>query len=343
MKLDDFDPDAAAGPEADQLFGLPHGVDDARVVVIPVPFEATTSFGRGTVGAPEAVFEASMQVDLHDLQTGDAWRHGIAMDALDPRIEQWNHDASGAAVPVIQAGGAETPELQEKAAQVDSISEALNAFVAERTGALLDRGQIPAVLGGDHAVPYGAMEAAAARHPGMGVLHVDAHADLRDAFEGFTWSHASILYNVRTRIPGLGPLVQVGLRDMGRAEAELIDARGDIHAFTEPWLARELAGGRPYLDVCEEIVRALPEKVWVTFDIDGLDPALCPGTGTPVPGGLSWREATLLLEVLGRSGRRIVGFDLCEVGPGPWDANVGARMLYKLAGWAIHSQRRSGQ
>lgn len=340
MTLDDFDPDAAAGADADQLFGLPHGVDDARVVVVPVPFEATTSYGRGTAGAPEAVLRASMQVDLHDLQVGDPWREGIAMEPVDPRIPAWNDEACAEALPVVEAGGAVTPELRARAARVDAISEQLHAVVEARVADLLDRGRIPGVLGGDHAVPFGAIAAAAARHPGMGVLHIDAHADLRDGFEGFTWSHASILYNVRTRIPRLGPLVQVGLRDIGRAEARLIDERGDIRAFTEPWLARELAGGRPYLDVCEEIVRDLPDEVWITFDIDGLDPALCPGTGTPVPGGLSWREATLLLEVLGRSGRRIVGFDLCEVGPGEWDANVGARLLYKLAGWAILSQRR---
>src|SRR5690606_4723764 len=174
--------------------------ENARLVVVPVPFEATTSYGRGTVGAPEAVFQASMQVDLHDLQTGDPWRDGIAMEPIDPSILAWNDEASAAAVPVVEAGGAHTPELQARAARVDAICEQINALVEARVGDLLDRGRIPAVLGGDHSVPYGAIAAAAARHPGMGVLHVDAHADLRVAFEGFTWSHASILYNVRTRI-----------------------------------------------------------------------------------------------------------------------------------------------
>jgi len=98
-----------------------------------------------------------------------------------------------------------------------------------------------------------------------------------------------------------------------------------------------MARGLSWAELVAKMLRPLPEKVWITFDIDGLEPSLCPNTGTPVPGGLSWREALFLLSELGRSGRRIVGFDLCEVGAGEWDAIVGSRVLYKLAGWAIHS------
>lgn len=338
MSLDDFDPDAPAEAGADQLFGLPHGVDRAACVVVPVPFEATTSYGRGTVDGPDAVFRASMQVDLNDLDTGEPWRAGIAMEAVDPRVRAWNDEASAEALPVIEAGGADTPELAARAARVNAIGEQLNALVEQRVGDLLDRGRIPGVLGGDHSVPFGAIAAAAKRHPGMGILHVDAHADLRVAFEGFTWSHASIFYNVRSRLPEVGHLVQVGIRDLGRAEAQMIENDPNITAFTDAEIAWELGGGEPFLTIAARIVRPLPKEVWVSFDIDGLDPAMCPGTGTPVPGGLSWREATLLLKVLGSSGRRIVGFDLCEVGGGEWDANVGARLLYKLAGWAISTR-----
>lgn len=340
MNLDDFDPDAAAGGDDDQLFGLPHGVDRSRVVVVPVPFEATTSYGRGTAGGPEAVLAASMQVDLHDLDTGDPWREGIALEPVDPRVVAWNQQACADALPVIEAGGPETPELEACAERVNAVGAQLNAFVEERVGALFDRGVIPAVLGGDHAVPFGAIAAAARRYPGMGILHIDAHADLREAFEGFTWSHASIFYNVMTRIPEVGHLVQVGIRDLGSREAAMIEAHERITTFTDPEIAWELAGGEPFLAIANRIVRALPKDVWISFDIDGLDPALCPRTGTPVPGGLSWREATLLLKVLGSRGHRIVGFDLCEVGPTEWDANVGARMLYKLAGWAIRTNPR---
>ena len=168
---------------------------------------------------------------------------------------------------------------------------------------------------------------------------MDAHADLREAYEGFTWSHASILYNVHERLPNLGHIVQVGIRDFGVAEGARIEAWGNLTAFTDAELAWELLSGEPWQRVAARVVRPLPRKVWVTFDVDGLDPSLCPATGTPVPGGLGWRETLLLLQLLAEE-HDIVGFDLVEVGDAEWDANVGARLLYKLAGWAIATSDR---
>jgi agmatinase len=198
------------------------------------------------------------------------------------------------------------------------------------------------LVGGDHSTPFGAIEAVADRHPGLGVLHVDAHADLRVAYEGFEWSHASIMYNVVAKLPDVARLVQVGIRDLCEAEYDVIKGskRRVITHFDAELATRRLAG-ESWAGQCERIVDALPGEVYVSFDIDGLDPALCPNTGTPVPGGLSFAEANYLIGALVRSGRRIVGFDLNEVAPGPdseWDANVGMRLLYKMIGWALRSQ-----
>jgi agmatinase len=198
------------------------------------------------------------------------------------------------------------------------------------------------ILGGDHSVPYGAIEAYAARFPGMGILHLDAHADLRDAYEGFSWSHASIFHNVMTKIPAVSKLVQVGVRDLGRAEQEMIrDSAGRIETVFDADIARKRDSGTPFADIADDIVRRLPETVYLSWDIDGLDPTLCPGTGTPVPGGLSWNDAIALLRALVRAQKTVVGMDLCEVSPGEteWDANVGARLLYKMIGFALLTQR----
>lgn len=332
-----FDPDAAATPGA--LFGLPCDPRTAAVVVVPVPFEATASYGRGTSGAPAAILAASAQVDLTDLETGEPWRAGIAMLEPDPDFLAWNEECSHLAGPVIAAGGPVTPELARAAEQVNARMAELNDRVEALVGPILDRGAIPAVLGGDHSVPYGAIRAASKRYPGMGILHIDAHADLREAYEGFTWSHASIFHNVRTKLAGVGPIVQVGIRDVGARELELARSREDVFLVTDPEIGWEMAGGEPWARICGRIVHPFPKHVWVSFDIDGLEPSMCPGTGTPVPGGLRWREALLLLRILVEEGHQIVGFDLDEVGSGEWDANVGARLLYKLAGWAIASTR----
>ncbi len=334
----DFDPDAP-GAGTDTLFGLPHSVDEAKVVVIPVPFEATTSYGRGTARAPERVLEASRQVDLNDAQTGEPWRAGIAMLPFDPEIEAWNEAACADALPIVAQGGANSPELEEALLRVNAVGEQLNQRVYERTREVLHRGAIPGVLGGDHAVSFGAIRAAAEKHPGLGILHVDAHADLREAYEGFTWSHASIFWNVHERVPNIGHIVQVAIRDFGAKEAERIETWSNLTAFTDHEIQWELASGEPWMRIAARILRPLPKKVWVSFDVDGLDPSLCRATGTPVPGGLQWGQAMLLLQLLAER-HEIVGFDLVEVGDAEFDANVGARLLYKLAGFAIQTATR---
>ncbi|MEW5847878.1 MAG: agmatinase family protein [Myxococcota bacterium] len=339
-----FDPGAAASKDSG-VFGLPHSVDEARVVLIPVPFEATCSYGGGTSDGPGAVLSASRQVDLYDVETGRPYEAGIAMLSEPVEVRAWNDEAKRAAEPVIEAGGVLTTDaLKAAAAKVNALSEKMNAWVHQTAKTHLARGKLVGLVGGDHSVSYGSILAHAERYPQLGVLHVDAHADLRLAFEGFTWSHASIMRNVVDRIPGVVNLVQVGLRDMSEEEAD-VASRSDARIIQhyDSALAGALHDGIPWRTIVERIISPLPEHVYISFDIDGLDPALCPGTGTPVPGGLSFREALTLFRVLARSGRKIVGFDLTEVAPGPdgdeWDANVGARVLYKMIGWALRTQR----
>jgi len=341
-----FDPDAAA--TGDGLFGLSTPVEEANLVVIPVPYDATTSYRPGTARGPAAVLEASKQVDLEDLQYGPVWRAGVAMLPIPRDIAALSKKTRAAAEPVIEAGGAEPGNrAHAKAlAAVNAASEKVNAHVAKEARAILDRGAIPALLGGDHASPFGLIRELAERHPGLGVLQIDAHADLREAFEGFTYSHASIYHNVMTRIPKVGKLVQVGIRDFGSRERAFAEgSRGRIEVFYDQAMRdRQFAGGPrgAWSALCADIVKSLPKEVYISFDIDGLTPDHCPHTGTPVPGGLTFPEVCHLLEVLSKSGKKVVGFDLCEVAPGTpgddWDANVGARVLYKLLGCTLRTQ-----
>jgi agmatinase len=320
-----FDPDAAASPDSG-IYGLPFTPEEARVVIIPVPYEATTSYGGGTSRGPQAVLDASKQVDLYDRETGRPYEVGIAMLPIPRKIVGWNAKAK-------KLG-------RKRVAAVNKISDQVNGWVYEQTSALLARGKMPVVIGGDHSVPFGSMRAYAERYPGLGILHLDAHADLRNAYEGFTWSHASIFHNVVTRLP-IRRLVQVGVRDLGAAELRMIEeSKGRIVTFFDPDVAARKEEGAPFAAIADEIVAELPRDVYLSWDIDGLDPTLCPGTGTPVPGGLSWNEAIGLLRALRRAKKRIVGLDLCEVAPGEseWDANVGARLLYKMIGFALLTQ-----
>jgi agmatinase len=334
-----FDPDGPA-PAESGIYGLPFAPEDSKVVVVPVPFEATTSYGGGTSRGPEAVLEASKQVDLFDQETGRPYASGIAMLDVPKTIARWNRDAKKIAAAVIAKGGVVDRATRDAAAKVNDYGARVNAWVYAQTCALLARDKLAVILGGDHSVPFGAIQAHAEKYPGLGILHLDAHADLRDAYEGFTWSHASIFHNVMTKIAGVGKLVQVGVRDLGQAERRMIDeSDGRIVTFYDAELAARKEDGVPFARLADEIVAKLPQDVYLSWDIDGLDPTLCPGTGTPVPGGLSWNEAIGLLRALRRAKKRIVGLDLCEVAPGEteWDANVGARLLYKMIGFALLS------
>src|SRR5579872_6214578 len=334
-----FDPNAAAAPGSG-IFGLTTSPEEARVVIVPVPWEATVSKGSGAAGGPAAILEASKQVDLFDRETGKPYEAGIAMLPIPADLVAWNAAAKEAARPVIEAGGAGSDrELRARVAEVDGFSELMNEWVARETTRWLERGKLVGLVGGDHAAPFGSILAHAERYPGLGILHLDAHADLRDAYEGFRWSHASIMANVLDRVSGVSRIVQVGIRDFCEAESDRI--AGDparLRTFFDQDLRYRLQEGEPWRRIADEIVSLLPEKVYVSFDIDGLDPSLCPHTGTPVAGGLSFAEATSLLRAVRRSGRAIVGFDLNEVVPGgedDWDANVGARILYKEIGYAL--------
>ncbi len=343
-----FDPGAAADPDSG-LYGLDVPVERAGVRVLGVPFDATTSYRPGTSQGPAAVLRASHQVDLYDRLFGRIYEAGIALLPEDPRLIALQERAFDPARRVVAVGGRIGADagLAADLAAVNAAGAELNRIVAEHTRQSLADGALPVVLGGDHAVPFGAIEACAAAHPGLGVLHFDAHADLRPAYEGFQWSHASILRNVLERIDGVARLVQVGLRDVSEEEVDFQRAAGERVAalYDDTWAEARLEGALGA--AIRRHVALLPQEVYVTFDVDGLSPDLCPNTGTPVPGGLTWDEAMAWLKELARSGRRVVGLDLVEVSPGPdgigeldsFDANVGARLLYRLIGCALATRR----
>jgi agmatinase len=341
----DHDPDAPPSADAG-LFGLPTTPEQARLVIIPVPWDATTSYRAGTSRGPAAIRIASHQLDLYDVDLGEPWRAGIALLGTGDEVLGWNAAARADAERIIAVGGRVDgdPALSAALERVNVASARLNRHVAELVDAQLRNGKLVGVLGGDHAVPLGAITRLGHDHPAFGVLHVDAHCDLRAAYEGFTYSHASIMYNVLREVPQVQTVVQVGIRDFAKAEAEVVkQAGGRVVLFDDGTLATRAFDGEPWSMTCDAIVGRLPPLVYISFDIDGLDPRLCPSTGTPVPGGLSFQQAAFLIKRVVQSGRRIIGFDLNEVAPGAdgdeWDANVGARVLYKLCGWTLRSQR----
>lgn len=349
-----YDPNNPAEASAG-IFGLPFTRAEAACVLIPVPWEATTSYGNGTAFGPDAILNASAQIDLYDWEIKDAWKKGMFLEPISEEVMEWNLNGCELAEPVkTRFSEVSTNEdLKTKRNQVNELSKKVNTWVYEKTLEVFKEKKIPGILGGDHSVPFGAFQAAAEAKGDFGILHLDAHADLRNEYMGFTDSHASIMRNALTRIPKIKKLVQVGIRDYCDEEIDFIKSHPDrLHCFFDHRLQQEKMEGVGFSKISQEIIRHLPDQVWISFDIDGLDPRYCPHTGTPVPGGLDFNEALSLFRQVAKTGRKIIGFDLVEVAPklvndkpapieqahDEWDANVAMRLLYKMCGFAAVSQ-----
>jgi agmatinase len=340
-----IDPNAKASAK-DGIFGLPFKESDARVVYITVPWDVTTSYQAGTSKGPKAIVAASEQIDFFDLDYIDAYTAGLFLKKENPKIKKLNTTMRPVAKKIIEATDEmmnKNKQLQKSLERVNAACEELNDIVYKETRALLNQDKISVVLGGDHATPFGAIKAYSEKYQGLGVLHFDAHSDTRDAYMGFQYSHASIMHNVMEKIPGVSKLVQVGIRDFCEQEYNYTKTNKKVKVFFDQDLARRKMSGENFAKIAKDIIEFLPENVYISFDIDGLDPRFCPNTGTPVPGGLDYQEVMLIITELVKSGRKLVGFDLVEVAPDPkdknneWDANVGMRLLYKMTSASLAS------
>jgi agmatinase len=329
-----FNPNAIGQPNGN-YFALPYTVDEAEIVLLSVPWDATASYGAGTHRAPDAIIKASAQVDLYDAEVKEAWTIKMGTALFDGSIAKLNRNARRVTSRVIAALEKGVPEerLGKEILSVNTASETLNRTVYEASKKYLDAHKLVAVVGGEHSAPFGLLQVLNEKYDDFGILHIDAHADLRKAYEGFTYSHASIMYNVLAQLKHVSKIVQVGVRDYCADEAALMTTDARLAPFTDAALQEASFNGVVWAQQCRDVVAALPENVYVSFDVDGLTPDNCPSTGTPVPGGLTYNQAVFLLNALARSDKKIIGFDLCEVAPSDydeWDANVGARVLFKL-------------
>jgi agmatinase len=325
-----FDPGGVA-PKNGRYFGFPYSQEEGEILILPAGWDVTTSYRDGTSKGPAAVLEASPQLDFTSPYRARAWETKIASIPPDPKWLEENALLRPLAREVIGALENGTEPDARLLARVNEGGRKFHADLEQRTCDALKKGKRVVTLGGDHSVALGPIRAHAGHFGKISVLHIDAHADLRVAYEGFEHSHASVMHHV-AKLPGVGTLVQVGLRDVSPEELAETEENHKIHAHFDWNIRRATAKGISWDDQAAAIIAPLGDLVYVSVDIDGLDPKYCPGTGTPVPGGLELWELFYLIEAVEASGRRIVGADLMEVAPGDteFDANVGARILFQL-------------
>lgn len=345
-KIATFDPNGL-GAKNGRFLGLPFDEHESEIVLLPVPWEVTTSYRPGTATAARNIMEASSQLDLYDPDVPDAWKMGIYLREPDMHWLRLSNELREQAAHYIYLleHGHDCDELGTMAAirdRINRVGEELNAWVKQRCTELLDRGKRVGLVGGEHSVSLGFLQALQEREESFGLLHIDAHFDLREAYLEFDHSHASVLYNALS-LDRIEQILSIGVRDFCQAERNLATSLAKrMTTVADQELRRRMLAGETFATIIRQGIDNLPERVYVTFDIDGLDPSLCPNTGTPVPGGLQYQEAIFILNELVRSGRTIIGFDLVEVaGQGhEWDGNVAARLLYKLAALMGKSQSR---
>ena len=321
------------------IFGLPFNEKQSEIVIIPVPWEVTVSYGSGAAKGPNAILDASYQVDLLHEEYPELWKLGIFFGENPKKPQKKSKKYRELAKPLIKAleNGLDINSdklLKNTLQEINDACATMVEQVKEKTLHWLYENKLPVLLGGDHSTPLGYYQAIATKYSAFGILHIDAHLDLRIAYEGFTFSHASVMYN-SLQIPQVSKIVSVGIRDFCEEELMVCAThKNKISVFTNSKLKSEQFEGKTWQQQCDEIINSLPENVCISFDIDGLNALYCPNTGTPVPGGFSYEHATYLITKLAESNKKIIGIDLVEVAPGKddWDGNVGARLLFHLCG-----------
>jgi agmatinase len=335
LKIKAFDPNSV-GNTNNGIFGLPFTIEESQIVILPIPWDVTVSYAAGASKGPKAIFNASYQVDLYDPYFKDAWKLGVAMAPINTQLKKQSKLLRSGVETYIDnlsnGDDEKSPENIQFQAVINEACQNMVSWVEQETSNYLNAGKLVVGLGGDHSTPLGIFKAMAKKHGSFGILQIDAHADLRNAYEGFEYSHASIMYNA-LKIKEVKTLVQVGIRDYCEAENTIIaTSKGRVKTFFDKDIKHAQYAGKSIKKIHEDIVKALPNKVFISFDIDGLDPKLCPNTGTPVSGGFETEEVLHLLELVVASGKTIIGFDLNEVAPGndEYDANVAARILYRM-------------
>jgi len=314
-KIAAFNPNDIGNAD-NNIYGLPFTPEEASLVIIPVPWEVTVSYSAGTANGPEAVYEASYQVDLYDPNVKDAWKMGMAMLPVSKKIKSTSNKLRKKAAHYIELyaqgkDASKNNKMKQIQKEVNAGCRELNKWVKKEALKQLDKGKIPALLGGDHSTPLGLMQA---------------------LYEGFEFSHASIMFNA-LKLKEVSNLVQVGIRDYCEDEKNLIEQNKRITTFFDADIKHQECEGATWKNICQQIIKTLPDKIYLSIDIDGLDPKLCPNTGTPVPGGFEFEQLIYLIQQLVAAKKQIIAFDINEVSPGEdeWDANVGARLLYKVA------------
>lgn len=336
-----FDPEGTFTDDS-SVFGMPED-NKSLLYLLPISWEPTTSFKKGTAKGPKALFEASKQMDLYHpyfrktYEKGIYWKKGLL-----EKSSQLNEEAKPLTEKIINALERGNKADVSKIQKVNAYSKELNTLVYESAKKALSQKKCLGLVGGDHSCPFGLIKALHENSSeDFSIIHIDAHFDFRNAYQGFEHSHASIMYNVRTKLEKPPSIYQLGIRDF--CESELAFANENSTYMLDSEFMNLTLNGKSFDQILERMFANLSKNIYISFDVDGLSPEFCPNTGTPVPGGLTYHQALYIIRKLHSKGHKLIGFDLVEISPGQneegegLDEVIGARLLYELSLFSLAS------
>ena len=320
------------------IFGQTCTYDQSSLVLLGVPWEVSVSYGEGTVYGPQWIQQASSQLDFFNPQTKqDVSKQGIHFCFLES-LKKKNDETRPLALKVMQH------KDHQYLPQVNQACENMMHFVREKTQKILDDRKLLGLIGGDHSISEGALLEMGRRYQGnFGLLHLDAHVDMRKSYQGLKHSHASVMYNVLHQDHSPRSIVQVGVRDLCEEEFQLVSSHSQIHCFFDYEIKKQLFEGKTWSFLVHSILEKLPDQIYISLDVDALSWNYAPNTGCPVPGGLDFNHIAYLMDQIAFSKKKVIGFDVVEVSRprsadfGEWDGNVGARLVYQLCELSFNS------
>lgn len=337
----DFNPNETATLDSG-IFGLPYSEDEADLIILAAPWEVTTSYGSGTSLGPKLIYDSSKQMDLLDIEFGLLSEKKIFMEKMSQEDFESNLNIKQKAQKIVAkiSNGEEVTETDINIQnEINTACEQFHEKIQWRAEKYLRKNKKVALVGGDHSSPLGLMRAIGKKQKKWSLLHIDAHLDLRDSYQGFKHSHASIIRNILQSENPPEQVVALGIRDFCPEEFNYYKSHPNYHVYFDRDVKKRLHMGETWYNICNEISAKIKNPLYISFDIDGLNPFYCPNTGTPVPGGVEYDQMITLLFLLREHKKNIIGFDLNEVSTGnpewrdfldSWDGNVGARILSRL-------------
>lgn len=347
-KLKEFDPNKYNNPYCG-LFGLPFETDESDLVILPVPWDLASE-KMGSAEAPDAILNASKDVNLYKPTFENIWQQGIALHNIPQKWKESSIELRKIRNKVnkikeVKISPKKEVELVQYYKQINNISLILKEWVEDKCNDYLDSKKVLGLLGGDKSVISGFISALAKKHKNFGILHLDAHAGMKEKYNGFEFLHESVIRK-HLQHEQISSIVIAGTRSIDFSEIEFLNQNKNIiRHYSDAYLKEKMFKGTTWRILLNEIISPLPRYIYISIDIDVLQQWLCPYTAKPEPGGFTFEELLAIITEIQNVGKKIIGFDLTGISPSPdknndWDSKVGAELLYHLCCNALLSQRK---